>query len=67
MVPRMGLSKIINVRKLASYLQEAAWEISFLTGQNLNVHGALGVTLTAMLTCAEFVGQEYLAKKVGNA
>lgn len=39
----------------------------FLTGQNLNVHGALGVTLTAMLTCAEFVGSEYLAKKVGNA
>lgn len=39
----------------------------FLTGQNLNVHGALGVTLTAMLTCAEFVGQEYLAKKVGYA
>lgn len=35
----------------------------FLTGQNLNVHGALGVTLTAMLTCSEFVGQEYLAKK----
>ena len=31
------------------------------------LHGALGVTLTAMLTCAEFVGQEYLAKKVGNA
>lgn len=39
----------------------------FLTGQNLNVHGALGVTLTAMLTCADFLGQEYLAKKVGNA
>ena len=39
----------------------------FFTGQNLNVHGALGVTLTAMLTCTEFVGQEYLAKKVGNA
>ena len=29
MVPRMGSSKIINVRKLVSYLQEAAWEISF--------------------------------------
>lgn len=39
----------------------------FLTGQNLNVHGALGVTLTAMITCADFLGQEYLAKKVGNA
>lgn len=38
----------------------------YMTGQNLNVHGALGVTLTAMLTCAEFLGEEYLAKKVGN-
>lgn len=37
-----------------------------LTGQNMNVHGALGVTLTAMYTCADFLGQEYLAKKVGN-
>lgn len=39
----------------------------FLTGQNLNVHGALGVTLTAIITCAEFLGNEYLAKKVGYA
>lgn len=38
-----------------------------LTGQNLNVHGALGVTLTAMRTCAELVGTEYLAKKIGHA
>lgn len=39
----------------------------YLTGQNLNVHGALGVTLTSMLTCSEFLGMEYLAKKAGNA
>lgn len=39
----------------------------FLTGQNLNVHGALGVTLTSMITCGEFLGHEYLAKKIGNA
>ncbi|NDV60705.1 NAD(P)/FAD-dependent oxidoreductase [Bacteroides sp. 519] len=38
-----------------------------LTGQNLNVHGALGVTLTAMITCSELLGEEYLAKKIGNA
>lgn len=38
-----------------------------LTGQNLNIHGALGVTLTAALTCAQLVGEEYLAKKIGNA
>ncbi|MDR1056608.1 MAG: NAD(P)/FAD-dependent oxidoreductase [Prevotellaceae bacterium] len=39
----------------------------YFTGQNMNVHGALGVTLTSMLTCAELLGHEYLAKKVGNA
>lgn len=39
----------------------------FLTGQNLNVHGALGVTLTSMLTCTELVGSEYLARKIGEA
>lgn len=38
-----------------------------LTGQNLNVHGALGVTLSAMITCAELIGEEYLAQKVGYA
>lgn len=38
----------------------------FLTGQNLNVHGALGVTLTATLTCSELLGKEYLAKKIGE-
>lgn len=38
----------------------------YMTGQNLNVHGALGVTLTSMLTCAEFLGHECLAKKIGN-
>ena len=38
-----------------------------LTGQNLNVHGALGVTLTSMITCSELLGEEYLAKKAGNA
>lgn len=38
----------------------------FLCGQNLNVHGALGVTLTSMLTCGELVGAEYLAKRIGN-
>ncbi len=38
----------------------------FLTGQNLNVHGALGVTLTAAKTCSELLGEEYLSKKIGN-
>ena len=39
----------------------------FLTGQNLNVHGALGVTLTSAITCSELLGVEYLAKKIANS
>ena len=38
----------------------------FITGQNNNVHGMIGVFLTAMYTCSEFVGTQYLAKKVAN-
>lgn len=38
-----------------------------LTGQNLNVHGMLGVTITAAFTCSELLGESYLAKKIGHA
>ena len=38
----------------------------YLTGQNLNVHGMLGVTLTAATTCGELLGVEYLSKKIGK-
>jgi all-trans-retinol 13,14-reductase len=30
----------------------------FLTGQNLNIHGVLGVSLTSFLTCAEIIGKD---------
>ena len=39
----------------------------YFTGQNNNVHGMIGVILTAMLTCAEFTDMKTLAKKIGNA
>lgn len=39
----------------------------YLTGQNLNVHGMVGVTLTSTLTCAELLGAQYLARKIGDA
>jgi all-trans-retinol 13,14-reductase len=32
----------------------------FLTGQNLNLHGVLGVSMTSVFTCAEIVGMETL-------
>jgi all-trans-retinol 13,14-reductase len=30
----------------------------FLTGQNLNLHGVLGVTVSSVVTCSELVGQQ---------
>lgn len=38
-----------------------------LTGQNINVHGMLGTTVSAAFTCGELLGNEYLAKKIGDA
>jgi len=35
-----------------------------LTGQNLNMHGVLGVTIGAVTTCSEILGHEYLMDKI---
>ncbi len=36
----------------------------FFTGQNVSLHGVLGVTLSSFSTCSEFLGLEYLINKV---
>ncbi len=38
----------------------------FLTGQNLNLHGVLGVTVSAVLTCSEILGIDYVVSKIRN-
>lgn len=38
----------------------------FFTGQNINLHGILGVTIGSLLTSAEFVGLNYLIRKINN-
>jgi all-trans-retinol 13,14-reductase len=35
-----------------------------LTGQNVNLHGVLGVSITAVATCAELLGMDYLLKQI---
>lgn len=35
-----------------------------LTGENVNMHGVLGVSITAVATCAELLGMEHLLKKI---
>jgi len=39
----------------------------YLTGQNTNVHGILGVTISSLVTCAELIDFRYLIQKIRNA
>ncbi|MCS6981879.1 MAG: NAD(P)/FAD-dependent oxidoreductase [Flavobacteriales bacterium] len=36
----------------------------FFTGQNLNLHGVTGTVLSALVTCGEIVGLDYLLNKI---
>jgi all-trans-retinol 13,14-reductase len=38
----------------------------FFTGQNINLHGVLGVTIGSVMTCSEILGVGYLIKKIRN-
>lgn len=38
----------------------------FFTGQNLNLHGIMGVTASAVISCSEILGIQYLTKKIAN-
>ena len=37
------------------------------TGQSLNMHGILGVTISGVVTCSEILGSEYLLSKIQAA
>jgi len=39
----------------------------FFTGQNLNMHGILGVSIASVLTCSHFLGTKYLYNKLIEA
>ncbi|PIB37858.1 phytoene desaturase family protein [Maribacter sp. 4G9] len=38
----------------------------YLTGQSLNMHGILGVTISGVVTCSEILGGSYLINKITN-
>jgi Phytoene dehydrogenase and related proteins len=38
-----------------------------LTGQSTNMHGILGVTISAVLTCTELLGKPYLLARINQA
>jgi len=38
----------------------------YFTGQSINMHGVLGVTIGAVVTCGEIVGKDYLINKINS-
>lgn len=38
----------------------------YLTGQNIAVHGALGVVMSALSTCGALLGEAYVAHQIGD-
>jgi all-trans-retinol 13,14-reductase len=59
-----GVLKDFN-RPLESFIMSRT-KISnlFLTGQNTNVHGILGVTISSVITCGEIIDIRYLVNKI---
>jgi all-trans-retinol 13,14-reductase len=39
----------------------------YFTGQNINLHGMLGVSISSLMTCGEFLGLNKLIKEVNEA
>ncbi len=39
----------------------------YLTGQNLNLHGILGATMSGLVTCTAFLGNDDIIEKIRNA
>ncbi|HTQ27877.1 MAG TPA: NAD(P)-binding protein [Puia sp.] len=39
----------------------------FLTGQNLNLHGILGTTISSLVTCSDLLGHDAFIEKIKNA
>ncbi|MCW3128348.1 MAG: NAD(P)/FAD-dependent oxidoreductase [Bacteroidetes bacterium] len=39
----------------------------YMTGQNIKLHGVLGVALTALVTCSMILGRDYLINKIKEA
>ena len=59
-----GIAKDVNHPNETSIGTRTRIPNLFLTGQNSNLHGVLGVSITAVATTAELLGLEYLLKKI---
>jgi len=61
-----GVKKDCNNMMLSHIAVRTKLNNLLLTGQNLNLHGMVGTPLTAISTCAELLGMEYLLNEINN-
>jgi all-trans-retinol 13,14-reductase len=62
-----GLLKDFNDPLRTMILPRTSVSNLFLTGQNINIHGVIGVTICSIMTCSELLGSKYLLKKMSEA
>jgi all-trans-retinol 13,14-reductase len=62
-----GIQKDYNNPMKTMILPRTNLSNLFLTGQNINVHGVVGVTIGSILTCSSLIGLQPLMTKLRNA
>ncbi len=62
-----GLLKDFNKPMESIILPHTKIPNLFLTGQNTNMHGILGVTISSVITCSEIIDLKHLIKSIRNA
>ncbi len=62
-----GLLKDYTNPMKSMLLPRTRIENLLLTGQSTSIHGVVGVTIGAFLTCSELLGKQYLIDKIRNA
>jgi all-trans-retinol 13,14-reductase len=61
-----GISKDHNDPLNTFILPQTKIPNLLFTGQNLNVHGVYGVTITSLITCSTFIGMDNLLHEIQN-
>ncbi len=59
-----GILKDIHQHAATSFSTKTRVPNLYLTGQNVNLHGILGVAMTSLVTASEFLGMDYLLHKI---
>ena len=62
-----GVKKDCNNTALSHISIRTKLKNLLLTGQNINLHGMVGTPLTAVNTCAELLGLEYLLNEINKS